>query len=1236
VPEEVDMRHFTKMVLCSSLLVFFLVAGRAVSQGSQNPAVEIFREKITFYAGFDGTVTPEIAAGQKKPLGIKGEPVFTEGRYGKGILTGKGAGAVLSYPVRDHLDFTKPGTISFWMCPVEWDKTGIYPGGEGYRRFVTITAPGKRSFIFIQRHAYGTESSTRRTDHISVLFYYFPGMKNLISNYHGTKNWKDGEWHLLTVNWDTSNYRFYMDGDIVGTTAFDRPLTKEDFPEDVDVSLNIGGGAKDSTIIDELTIYNHSLTDTEIKRLFQVGAGVENILNEPLDSVPSSAVISGSPQDIRPVNGRVKGTKALHITDSDLKWNIKADGNYFIEYWMKPVGWDGLANEEIELTGFKAGGKSFRMYKAKDRSELVLETEGKVLQVYPVYNWTEQGWMKPGDDKERWHYINVRFEKNIPVLSVDGFRSKKVSEPDIKGGVDEYILKGGKGTVFGELRMVKGRLDEEEMRNRYLHLYQGKDAVLLRVSQREQDIPYGSDERTVKNILPDILVASAGDINNLVSDRLQEMTFQKTLHLYARLTGKSLTEEEEDYNRRWSREELMEELRQKEEWSKGLAGRGEGVMSPWTPVEVKGQDINCWGRTYRYSNTIFPSQITSKGEEHLTEAPYITLTQGSQRYRFQRGKVEIKKQNDELVRVNTEATSGPFTLKVEKEYEFDGMVKVTLRLSSTESAKVDSMEMVFPLKSGKTSLYHYIATSGQFPGHPPLTDAGYTPREGFSLKTFRPLVWMGDTKTGFCWFAEGMENWQTGGEKGIQVLGPADRGSRLFKVRLADTQFLLNDELKIVFGMQTTPTRPRKERFRLKSNRSTIRWNWFWGDGAYYPFHKNPAKAKEQVENERKEGREVMPCSSVLFYGLYRFYKSLFGKIEDPGLQHRETILWQPLWRQYSKKEEVPADLETEEEAINSFLKKERHTAQGNWYGEIYKPTGLTRFCVNSPFQDYYVWKLEQLVKDTGLGALYLDQPVFGCINHHHGCGYINHKGERTPTVPIFAMREMAKRIRRVFYNVHGDARIRWHMSNQILVPVVSMADTFWDGENYGQTYGTLWVKEFYSKILSEGRMLAQHTGIQFGFAPDFLPEFKNNHAPTSASVRDMAGLLFIHDSNIFPVHTPNDRLAGFLQDKRLSYDPDSMEVVHYWEDQDLIKTGKEKIRYILHYGRDRGLLILFNWSDEVETAGLTLKTDKLFNTSAGIPLTDIINGEVIKKDGEVYKVSLAPRDLRMLEISVK
>ena len=82
-----------------------------------------------------------------------------------------------------------------------------------------------------------------------------------------------------------------------------------------------------------------------------------------------------------------------------------------------------------------------------------------------------------------------------------------------------------------------------------------------------------------------------------------------------------------------------------------------------------------------------------------------------------------------------------------------------------------------------------------------------------------------------------------------------------------------------------------------------------------------------------------------------------------------------------------------------------KHTAEGDWFGKQRQPMRLYEFCPASSFQDYYIWKLQRFIKDTKIGALYLDQPFKTCPDAGHGCGYMDYSGKWAGEAPIFARR---------------------------------------------------------------------------------------------------------------------------------------------------------------------------------------------------------------------------------------
>lgn len=740
------------------------------------------------------------------------------------------------------------------------------------------------------------------------------------------------------------------------------------------------------------------------------------------------------------------------------------------------------------------------------------------------------------------------------------------------------------------------------------------------------------------------------------------------------------------YSRRWSRGDFEETIRLKDSWLNNDIGKGEYAPPPWTPMEVKGKNIACWGRVYIYDNSILPAQVVSAGKELFAERPVFVLHSADERLVFDEASVEIEMVHSGLVKVSAMAHSGPYTLRLDKEYEFDGMAKISLSLSGEQGCPpVDGFFLEFPLRTQKTILYNFTGArygleiqSRGGPLTPPLSDSGFIPEGGKILDTFREIIWLGDREAGLAWFAEGMKGWRIRNEKEIQSIGAAGPDPRIFRIKFADESFSPDESpLDIVFGLQATPMRPRPENFRSISKWShywgeerNIYWQWFWWEGEHILYQDTHAeKAKAHISEKRAKGMEVMPYSSVEYHGDRMFYMNEFGTVEYPGMKLREIMLWGNTWGDicpctppgpqkksgtfmgYDKPPERALEIKNtalknrsagriKGRSIEEVMSME-HFAEGEWMGELFMPRAVAyRFCPASSFQDYYIWMLHKAVRDTGLGAIYLDQQLRACLEARHGCGYIGYDGEWRGEAPIFAMREAVKRIYFVYYELNGrPPLIKWHCSQQMVIPAMSFIDIFWDGEAYDARGGerSLLNRHFYSEFMDEGVMQVPHMGKQFGFAADFLPVFTRvdpDFAPAPASVRDMMGLLMIHDSNVNAYwQTNHPRLIDFIQRKRLSYPLESMEVQYYWEEPGSVKISRGNVRHIIHYDDEHALLILFNWSGDTVLADIELDVPMLSSGAKGMKVTDVLSKHEIFRGGGQFEIDILPRDFRMMEL---
>ncbi|MEI6499683.1 MAG: glycoside hydrolase domain-containing protein [Armatimonadota bacterium] len=126
--------------------------------------------------------------------------------------------------------------------------------------------------------------------------------------------------------------------------------------------------------------------------------------------------------------------------------------------------------------------------------------------------------------------------------------------------------------------------------------------------------------------------------------------------------------------------------------------------------------------------------------------------------------------------------------------------------------------------------------------------------------------------------------------------------------------------------------------------------------------------------------------------------------------------------------------------------------------------------CARSGWSDYNAAGSKWLLDDVGMYGLYTDggAQAYACRNTHHGCGWTDEQGQVHPTFPVFATREMLKRMYRLIHERHADGYLVNHMSFNTLIPTMSFTDVMYSGEH-----------EQYEDLT---RFRVRWTGKQWGF----------------------------------------------------------------------------------------------------------------------------------------------------------
>lgn len=108
--------------------------------------------------------------------------------------------------------------------------------------------------------------------------------------------------------------------------------------------------------------------------------------------------------------------------------------------------------------------------------------------------------------------------------------------------------------------------------------------------------------------------------------------------------------------------------------------------------------------------------------------------------------------------------------------------------------------------------------------------------------------------------------------------------------------------------------------------------------------------------------------------------------------------------------------------------------------------------CYGSAWQDFLADGLDKQMTEFDTDGVYLDGTAnpWACRNTHHGCGYVKPDGSIGAVYPIFATREMMKRIYTIVKQHKPDGQVNVHQSTCMTIPTLAFATSYWDGEQFG------------------------------------------------------------------------------------------------------------------------------------------------------------------------------------------
>ena len=520
-------------------------------------------------------------------------------------------------------------------------------------------------------------------------------------------------------------------------------------------------------------------------------------------------------------------------------------------------------------------------------------------------------------------------------------------------------------------------------------------------------------------------------------------------------------------------------------WWHTRAGDIERVIAPWTPVKYADHRFEVWGRTIQTGEAGLPAQITALGRDVLAAPAYLRAqtAEGVAPKLAAQTSTLVSAQPHRVV-TSDGATLGDLAITSRVSVEFDGMMKIEMRLEPLRATRLRKLQMVVPLRpeiaaylhasgegirSGYNARFLDIAKRGR------LWDSTQVDSQPMKKGSFIPFIWLGDARGGLSWFADSDKGWAPDDQTpAIEVRRDGEKSVDLvFNLVSSDT--LIDAPRTLTFAFQATPIKPLQDGWRMAP--------WWTGD-TFQDFAGVQAKGGNLIftsipfpldaEKSRQLVAQHHQKNSEFIFGT--------GKYPAPAVPYFEHI------------------------RIG-----EKFVPEMAYFGDEWKTNVSEGLYYGPSLQDFMVDNLSRWVKSSDIDGFYLDNvnPIADATLEA-GRGYKLPDGRVQPEYAIFETRRYLLRLRAAFAEQGKTGNLVLHLTNNFVGPWVGAADIVLDGEMnviypaMNQDFMDVWNKE----------RLRLDVPAQWGSAVNFLQEYQGDwdNARLAKAMRSYSGALIAHD----------------------------------------------------------------------------------------------------------------------------
>ncbi|GEM_PF-2638223 len=504
------------------------------------------------------------------------------------------------------------------------------------------------------------------------------------------------------------------------------------------------------------------------------------------------------------------------------------------------------------------------------------------------------------------------------------------------------------------------------------------------------------------------------------------------------------------------------------------------VVAPWTPVEVTGKSVKCWGREYAYGDGAFPESMKSQGNELLAGPVAVAAWVKGKKVEWKLEPAAVTRKNEGAAEVKGAGKSraGNLSIRQKATVEYDGLAMIDLSLDGKDLANVTKLEITIPVKG---EMVRYVYRTG-LDRVWVCGKTGIRTEPGVMVSAdFMPFAWLGNDDEGLFWFCDSNRAWPhslAGSADAIQIV---DTGSEVvLQLRIVAEGEKLEAPWKLRFGLMATPVKPggngspKRPRGWGPSGTAGKTLNAIGTAPGYFKDYSIPnpvdhERVKKFVNDSVAKGYIPMP----------------FTMIALPA--------WYPEWKVYGSRWHQDGQMD-------------------HYYGEAiaFHPepdvegAGMA-CCFWTDFNKWFTWRQDTLLKESGWRGYYRDG-VFNssCASRLHGHG-------RNGAYD-YQMEPLRKHYRYLYTEIkklYGDnGWVFWHTSGLLPLPLLAYADSIVIGEDLN---GVNRFNGDYRKILALDELRNQYMGKAWGYTCTWLSMLRGEFN-TVKNTRTLLALQLLHD----------------------------------------------------------------------------------------------------------------------------